>query len=204
MKEMWDRRYADSEYAYGTSPNRFFKQVLGDIPDVGKILMPAEGEGRNAVYAARKGWEVSAFDISEEGKKKAIKLANEFSVNIDYEVGELFELPLAQKQFDAAALIFAHFPPPLLHRYHQKIGALIKPGGTLVLEGFSVEHLPLQVANPEAGGPKHPDMLFTVDGIKADFSDFEFSQLEEVTIELDEGHFHKGLSKVIRAVGKKQ
>ena len=78
---MWDTRYGKDEYAYGTEPNQFLKEKLEDL-EPGSILFPAEGEGRNAVYAAQLGWKVSAFDISEVGKQKALKLAGQKKVSI--------------------------------------------------------------------------------------------------------------------------
>ena len=75
MKEFWDERYAEPDYVYGKAPNKYFKEKLDEIQR-GKILFPAEGEGRNAVYAAKKGWRVSAFDISEKGKEKALNMTN--------------------------------------------------------------------------------------------------------------------------------
>ena len=201
---MWDERYADESYAYGTEPNVFLRDAIQQYALTGSMLFPAEGEGRNAVYAATQGLAVTAFDMSIEGKKKALRLAEQAQVLINYEVGNLFELPLIQKQYDAAALIYAHFPPPILSQYHQKIGELIKPGGMIILEGFSKGHLPLREANPKVGGPNKLEMLFSTDSIQNDFPDFEILLLEEVEIELAEGLYHNGLGKVIRFVGKKK
>ncbi len=201
---MWDERYADESYAYGTEPNVFLRDAIQQYALTGSMLFPAEGEGRNAVYAATQGLAVTAFDMSIEGKKKALRLAEQAQVLINYEVGNLFELPLIQKQYDAAALIYAHFPPPILSQYHQKIGELIKPGGMIILEGFSKGHLPLREANPKVGGPNKLEMLFSTDAIQNDFHDFEILLLEEVEIELAEGLYHNGLGKVIRFVGKKK
>ena len=111
MKNFWDSRYANPDYAYGIEPNQFFKEILDKNSFEGKILLPAEGEGRNAIYAAKKKLEVFAFDISIEGKKKALELAKNESVKINYEVGNFFDLQLIKEKFDVAALIFAHFPP---------------------------------------------------------------------------------------------
>ena len=119
MKEMWDSRYSAEDYAYGVSPNAFFKAAIDKYKLTGKILMPAEGEGRNAVYAAKSGLEVTAFDISQEGKNKALKLAASENVEITYEVGEFFDLDIIDQQYESAALIFAHFPTPLLSKYHK-------------------------------------------------------------------------------------
>ena len=203
MLDMWNARYADPDYAYGTEPNSFFKHAVNDQQLTGKILLPAEGEGRNAVFAAGQGLEVTAFDISEEGKKKALKLAKEKGVSITYEVGNLPQLALFNETFDAAALIYAHFPPPILHDYHRKVAERVKPGGIIVLEGFSKNHLPLREKNPAVGGPNNIDMLFSIESIQRDFVEFDPILLEESTVELNEGRFHNGMSKVIRFIGRK-
>ncbi len=204
MKEMWDTRYASERYAYGIAPNDFLKEILDRESIRGKILFPADGEGRNAVYAAKKGLNVYAFDISVEGQKKAFKLAEKENVTIQYEVGDFFELDLIHEKFDAAALIYAHFSPAILSSYHQKIAELIKPDGILILEGFSVGNLALKKNNPNVGGPDNAALLFSVESIQKDFSNFEIIQLEEVEVELKEGDFHNGIGRVIRFVGKKK
>lgn len=204
MKEMWDNRYSSKDYAYGTAPNEFFKDSIEQHKLSGKILLPAEGEGRNAVYAAKQGLEVTAFDISIEGKKKALELAEKEGVEIRYEVGEFFNLNIVDEEYDAAALIFAHFPPPLIEKYHKKIAELIKLGGIIILEGFSTNHLQYQAEDPKVGGPKSIDFLFSKESIQKDFSDFELIHLEEVEVELSEGDFHKGKGSVIRFIGKKR
>jgi len=203
MKEMWDSRYSSEAYAYGIAPNEFFKEALDKYDLSGSILLPAEGEGRNAVYAAKKGLKVTAFDISMEAKKKALTLATENRVKIRYEVGDFFKMEL-EGYYDAAGLIFAHFPLPLLSSYHKKIANLIKIGGLIILEGFSKKHIALQQVNPKVGGPKKAEMLFSKDSIREDFADFEVLLLEEVEVELNEGEYHQGLSSVIRFIGKKK
>src|SRR5687768_5721230 len=77
----WNERYSKHEFAYGEQPNNYLKEQLEKL-DVGTILFPAEGEGRNAVFAAKLGWTVSAFDISVEGKNKALRLAKTNKVKI--------------------------------------------------------------------------------------------------------------------------
>lgn len=201
---MWDNRYSSEDYAYGINPNVFLKDSIEKYKLKGSILMPAEGEGRNAVYAAKKGLEVTAFDISVEGKKKALKLAKKENIEITYDVGDFFNLNLINQKYDSAALIYAHFPPPLLSKYYQKIGELIKPNGILILEGFSKNHLKYREENPNIGGPNQLDMLFSKESIKNDFPDFEIIQLEETEVELSEGIYHNGIGSVIRFVGKKK
>lgn len=204
MTEMWDNRYSTENYAYGIAPNVFFKAVVDNYKLGANMLLPGEGEGRNAVYAAKQGLNVTAYDISVEGKNKALKLAAQENVAITYEIGDLFDLGFADNQFDAAALIFAHFQPALLSKYHQKIADLIKPNGLIFLEGFSKSHLKHSDENPNSGGPKNIEMLFTKESIRQDFPDLEIIQLEEVEVELQEGSFHNGKASVIRFIGRKK
>ena len=203
MKEMWDNRYSSNDYAYGIAPNIFLKDVIEKYKLKGKMLLPAEGEGRNAVYAAKNGLEVTAFDISLEGKKKALKLAARENVEIKYEVGDFFDLGVINKKYESAALIFAHFPLSILSKYHKKIGDLIIQNGMIILEGFSKNHLKLREENPNIG-PNKSEMLFSKESIQKDFSDFEIIQLEEKQVELKEGNFHNGIGSVIRFIGRKK
>ncbi|WP_340113203.1 class I SAM-dependent methyltransferase [Maribellus mangrovi] len=106
----WDERYAAKEYAYGETPNEFVKTQLSKIQP-GNILGPAEGEGRNAVYAATQNWKVSAFDPSSEGRKKALQLAKKHNVNIDYRFATYEEVNFQTENFDCIVLIFARMPP---------------------------------------------------------------------------------------------
>ena len=203
IKEMWDNRYREESFAYGKDPNRFLKDALDKYNLSGKILFPAEGEGRNAVYAAKQGLDVTAFDISQEGKNKALKLAASINVKVDYKVGDFLNMDFVECSFDGAALIFAHFPPNITSVYHKKIASLIKPNGLIILEGFSKNNLPYREKNPKIGGPDKIEMLFSKESIKQDFLDFEVIKLEENEIELNEGIYHNGIVKVIRFIGRK-
>ncbi len=204
MKEMWNKRYAEDGYAYGDEPNVFFKQQIDQLSKPGKLLLPAEGEGRNAVYAAKRGWEVHAFDISQEGQKKAMQLANDNNVSINYQVGTLDELNFSNKAFDSIGLIYAHFPTPIRAALHAQFSNLIKPGGHLILEGFSKTNLPLRQANPQVGGPDKLDMLFSVEEIAAQFNEIKPIILHDEEVELNEGKYHMGTARVIRFMGQKQ
>ncbi len=203
MKEFWNERYGKEEFAYGTEPNNFLKAQL-PLFEKGNILFPAEGEGRNAVFAAQLGWQVSAFDLSMEGKKKADLLAKTNQVSIDYQVGEFDEIRFKNEQFDAIALIYAHFSAETKSIYHQKLSTYLKQGGIVIFEAFSKSHLKYNTGNPAVGGPKDLGMLFSIEEIKADFSNLEVILLEETEVELSEGSFHKGTGSVIRFVGKKR
>jgi 2-polyprenyl-3-methyl-5-hydroxy-6-metoxy-1,4-benzoquinol methylase len=202
MKEKWDDRYRSKEFAYGEGPNNYLKEQLIKIP-AGTILFPAEGEGRNAVYAATLGWKVFAFDQSIEGKRKATQLMHKHRVEINYDVGEFQSLAYQQNQFDAIALIYAHFPANKKSSYHKALTTYLRPGGTLIFEAFSKKHLLYVTKNEKVGGPRDIETLFSVEEIKSDFNDFEIIKLEEKEIDLNEGLFHRGKGSVIRFIGKK-
>lgn len=199
----WDERYSSEEYVYGVEPNKYLQQQINKFPS-GKILFAAEGEGRNAVYAATLGWDVHAFDISTEGRKKALELAQRNNATINYSVGELPELDYHPESFDAIALIFAHFPAQIKSQYHQLLHTYLKKDGLIIFEGFSKNHLAYKKENPKVGGPNDLDMLFSVEEIKNDFSNYEIIELEEKAIELQEGLFHNGTGSVIRFTGRKK
>ncbi len=203
MKERWDERYGAKEFAYGEQPNNYLKEQLAGIP-VGKILFPADGEGRNGVYAATLGWSVSAFDLSVEGKKKATQLANKHHVGIDYKVGEFKTLTYKTNQFDAIALIYAHFPADNKSDYHKVLTTYLRPGGIVIFEAFSKRHLDYVTKNEKVGGPREIGMLFSIAEIESDFSNFEIIELQELEIELNEGLFHNGKGSVIRFSGRKK
>ena len=201
-KDFWNERYSDSEFAYGEDANNFLKEQLEKLP-TGNILFPADGEGRNSVFAATKNWKVSAFDISEAGKKKALQLADKNNVEIDYQVGEISDLDYKTEQFDAIALIYAHFPGNIKSSCHKEIEKYLRKGGVIIFEAFSKKHLEYNSKNPAVGGPKDLDTLFSVEEIKADFSNYEIIELSETEVELNEGKFHIGLGSVIRFIGRK-
>ncbi|MFH6999587.1 class I SAM-dependent methyltransferase [Flavobacterium sp. FlaQc-57] len=201
--QRWDDRYSNEEFAYGEEPNNYLKEQIEKL-NPGTILFPAEGEGRNAVFAAKLGWKVSAFDISEEGKNKAIKLAEANNVTIDYKVGELETLNYQPEQFDAIALIYAHFPAEIKSSLHKTLETYLRKDGIIIFEAFSKKHLEYLAINDKVGGPKDIESLFSIEEIQADFPNYEIIELEEKEIELNEGLFHNGKGSVIRFVGTKK
>jgi SAM-dependent methyltransferase len=201
--DRWNERYSKEEFAYGIEPNNYLKEQVEKLA-VGSILFSAEGEGRNAVFAAKLGWRVSAFDISMEGKKKAIRLAEVNKVTIDYQVGELQTLDYSTEQFDAIALIYAHFPADIKSSYHKTLDTYLRKGGIVIFEAFSKRHLDYIAKNEKVGGPKDLAQLFSIEELKSDFATYEIIELEEKEIELNEGMFHNGRGSVIRFVGKKK
>ncbi|WP_430974143.1 class I SAM-dependent methyltransferase [Sunxiuqinia rutila] len=197
MSNFWNERFATKEYVYGTAPNQFFSEELEKLSP-GKLVLPGEGEGRNAVFAARMGWQVTAFDSSSEGQKKAEQLAARQQVELDYRIDSYDSIELQTESFDCLALIYTHMPPANRQAYHHKLSSYLKKGGTLILEGFSKA----QIQN-NTGGPKNVDMLFSKEELQADFAGFSSLKISEAEVELDEGEFHQGTAHIIRLVAVK-
>jgi SAM-dependent methyltransferase len=197
MKEFWNERYGQEAYAYGTEPNAFFKSQLDQLSP-GRLLLPAEGEGRNAVYAAKKGFKVSAYDWSEAACAKATKLAEQHQVKIDYQICSLEHLAFAPEQFDALAMIYVHFAQTIRSQNLTRLLSLLKPGGSFIFEAFSDNHLDYQERNPAIGGPKDPQVLYSLEGLLSELNGHQliYSSQEETT--LSEGTYHQGLAEVVR------
>jgi SAM-dependent methyltransferase len=195
MNNFWDQRYSTEEYAYGEKPNQFIQEELAKL-NPGRILFPAEGEGRNAVFAADQGWQVWAFDPSTEGRKKALQLAGKHNVEIDYRIATYENMDYPKNFFDCIVLVFAHMAPHQRNRVHQKLAGLLKPGGHLILEGFSKEQL-----NYPSGGPRNYDMLFSEEELQHDFSGLSKLSITKTETYLEEGLFHQGPASVIRVFG---
>lgn len=202
MNNFWDERYSNSQSVYGDEPNQFFKNQLTKLA-IGSILLPAEGEGRNAIFAAKLGWDVSAFDTSKIGRENALNRAKLENVNIDYILQDATELDYPDNSFDSIGLIFSHFPSNIRTKFHRKLVESLKIGGHIILEGFSKNHLQFSEKNPNAGGPRNIDMLFDTASILADFRGLEIVLIEEKIVHLSEGEFHQGESFVVRFVGKR-
>ncbi len=203
MKQFWNDRYSQDKSAYGLKPNAYLKEKL-PILKPGKILFPAEGEGRNAVFAAIQGWEVSAFDFSKEGKIKADVLAHSKHVHIDYKVNAFLDEEYNPESFDAICNIFVHFRPDLRTDMHNRLGRYLKKGGLFIMEVFSKDHIELSQKNPKVGGPDNPDFLYTIEEIKALFKAYEIIELKKEKVVLNEGLYHVGESSVIRFIGQKK
>ena len=197
MVDFWDRRYAQTDFAYGTSPNVWFAEQLAGLP-CGKLLLPAEGEGRNATHAAQLGWQVTAFDWSREAQKKATLLASSQGVSIDYQVGDAHSLSFEPESFDAIGLIYAHWASPHREAIHARVVEWLRPGGTIILEAFSPSQIELS-----SGGPKRPELLYTEEQLAKDFCNMSAVSLASCSVILDEGHYHQGLASVIRMIALK-
>lgn len=199
MKEFWDARYREDGFAYGSEPNAFVKDRLSAIAPKGRILFPAEGEGRNAVYAASLGWDVHAYDISEGGREKAMQLAQAQDVRIDYRIAGFLDVVYPAGSFDALVFSYVHVPTALKASVLHAQKTFLKEGGLFLFEGFSVNNLPLRAANPQIGGPDNIDMLYSVEEIATLFEGVPHLHVWEEEVELSEGKYHVGKAIVIRA-----
>ncbi len=200
--EIWDSRYKQEEYIFGEEPNQFLKEELLKLSP-GNILFPAEGEGRNAVFAAKVGWKVYAFDISKEGRDKALKLAKKNKLDIDYQLGDFNSLKYQENFFDVIALIYTHFPPFIRSLYFPIFDELLKDKGIIIAEVFSKRHIEYQKKYEKIGGPRDMDLLYSINDFQNFFPKYEYHLLEETEVELYEGQGHLGVGSVIRFVGKK-
>ena len=197
MTEFWNERYSGAEYVYGVEPNNFLQEQLASL-EPGSILLPADGEGRNGVYAASQGWEVVAFDPSHVGRSKALMLATKSEVEIRYNLADFESFDWDDDPFDCLALIFAHMPSSIRQKYHRKFIEFIRPGGTIILEAFRPEQM-----GRTSGGPRNPDMLYTEEILADDFSACTDISISSVTATLNEGPYHTGVAELIRLVAKK-
>jgi rhodanese-related sulfurtransferase len=197
LSEFWDRMYGIEGYLYGREPNVFLKQTLEKLKP-GRLLLPAEGEGRNAVYGAAHGWQVDAFDITPVGQKKALRLASELGVKIEYKLADFGSPGLDSEAYDAVALIYTHVPPEVRRPGHLAICKSLKKGGIVIVEAFCPAHLELK----SGFGPTTADILYTTEMLKQDFSALSIELLEEKKITLNEGR-HLGEGVVVRMLARK-
>lgn len=199
MYDFWEQRYREDGYAYGEKPNVFLKRVLDKLKP-GKILLPAEGEGRNAIYAAINGWDVDAYDFSEKAIENASDFAKQHKVDINYMHRSHSDLDQYQQDYDAIGVIYAHLPNETRQQFHRQLLALLKPGGCFILEAFNTKQL-----SNTSGGPPDINMLYELDHIREDFeSSCELEIIENVREPLDEGKYHVGSADFIRLLAIKK
>jgi len=198
MKEQWNARYSIEEYNYGKEPNNFLKEELPRLKP-GKILFLGEGEGRNAVYAATLGWNVDAIDFSEEGKRKAEKLASESRVNINYLIADFSTFIPEENSYDAVGIFFIHLEEELRANLFQRAIISLKPSGKILFECFEKEQI-----NYTSGGPKEDELLYSLEDVVNLFIDLDFEKLTKEKNFLSEGKLHFGDGMVIRFIGTKK
>lgn len=195
MSNQWDVRYSSEQYIYGKEPNVFLREEILKLKP-GKILFPGEGEGRNSVFAAKMGWEVTAFDSSFVAKQKAQALASENNVGINYLNIDFSEIDFEPNSFDCIALSFVHTANR--QKNHRRLLQFLKPGGIILIDAFSKNQI-----NYNSGGPKKVELLFSEEELKDDFSSLSKIEIISIETKLDESKYHSGKASIIRLIGTK-
>jgi SAM-dependent methyltransferase len=198
MKKHWNTRFSSEDYVFGREPNSFLKKELQKLKP-GKILFVGEGEGRNAVYASSLGWDVDAIDFSEEGKRKAEKLAEEIGVKINYQIHDFSSFVPKENYYDAVGIFFIHLEEELRTKLFQKTMNALKSSGKIIFECFEKEQI-----GYESGGPKDTELLYSLEDVVNLFIELDFEKLTKEKIYLSEGKGHLGEGIVIRFIGSRK
>ena len=198
MQEMWNERFASSEYVYGELPNTFLVENLGKLAHCRKILLLAEGEGRNAVFLAREGFSVTAVDFSEVGREKCMALAQKYAVTVDYRVADLANYVFPSDCFDAVIAIFAHTPSAIRQSIHAKMPNTLKQHGICLIKGYTPEQISLGT-----GGPKDPDMMISSRILTNEIVGLDVLHCKEKRVNLKEGKLHNGESAIVEYIARK-
>lgn len=194
---MWDERYDIEDYFYGRMPNDFLVSVTSHIPQ-GKVLCLAEGEGRNSVFLARSGYQVTGIDSSQAGIRKARQLAEQNEVSVEYLCKDLTAYEIEPNTWEGIVSIFCHFPPELRRQIHARAVDGLKSGGAFILESYSPAQLSFGT-----GGPKNASLLPDLPSLRKELEGLELIVSREIERVVMEGTGHSGLSAVVQVVGIK-
>jgi len=194
---MWDERFNTAEYIYGTEPNDFLIAVAARIP-AGKVLCLADGEGRNGVYLATLGYEVTAVDQSAVGLEKAQKLAQSKQVKLTTIQANLANFEIKPDTWDGIVSIYCHLPSHLRKSLYPQVVQGLKLNGVFVLEGFSPQQLQY-----DTGGPKDLDLLPDLVTLQQELNPLSWEVSQALERELQEGRYHNGQAAVIQILGRK-
>ena len=197
----WNERYAADPAPFGEEPNVFLTEALGRLKK-GRAFVAADGQGRNALFLAANGFDVTMNDLSEVAVKSALANASARGLSLAAEPGNLLLSPPAPGTYDTVAAFYLHLPPALREEIHKSLAAALAPGGTLVIEAFAPAQIRLRERH-ESGGPSNPDMLYSAETLAADFACLDPVFLEETETVLGEGKSHSGLAAVVRGIFKR-
>jgi 2-polyprenyl-3-methyl-5-hydroxy-6-metoxy-1,4-benzoquinol methylase len=197
--ERWNQRFSVDEYVFGTAPNAFLASKAGLLRPGQRALCVADGEGRNSVWLAAQGLEVTAFDFSPAALDKARRLAAGRGVSVRYELSSVEDWRWPAGEYDVVVAIFIQFVVPQARRVlFERMSAALRPGGLLLLEGYTPAQLKYGT-----GGPKQVDQLYTEELLRHSFGALEILELRAYEAELNEGTRHTGMSAVIDLVARK-
>jgi SAM-dependent methyltransferase len=193
-RAQWDERFGGDGYLYGTEPNDFLRQHVELLPP-GEVMCLAEGQGRNAVFLAERGYEVSSVDLSATGVDKTLALATARGVTVTATVADLADVDLGTNRWSAIVSIFAHVPPTVRAEVHGRVADALIPGGIFVLEAYT----PAQVGRG-TGGPPDGSLTMTLDALRTELSALEFDHAVETEREVIEGVGHTGVGSVVQVI----
>ena len=198
---MWDQRYKEAGFAYGTEPNDFLQSEYSRIPKGGTVLCLAEGEGRNAVFLAQQGYAVTAVDQSAVGLGKAQDFAAKNGVEITTVVADLADYKLGSEVWDGIVSIAAHVPAQLRKELHKQVVKALSKGGVFILEGYTER----QIESAGVGGPpaSQKQLIMSLDELKSELKGLDFVVDAEVERTMSEGKYHQGESAVVQVVACK-
>ena len=194
----WDERFSIEDYLFGAEPAQALVKLEHYLIPQGDTLVIADGEGRNSVYLASKGFKVTATDASTVANVKAKALAASRNVAVDYQVEDFFDIDWSAKQYDNIVGIFFQFIPP--DKIKQVLTALrtaIKKGGTLLIHGYTPQQIELAT-----GGPKDVSLMYTKELFEDMFENVEILVNNEYQMQLTEGSGHNGPSALINFVAQ--
>lgn len=197
-KEHWNQSFSEKEYVYGVKANEFIKRMSHTIPEHSKIGCFAEGEGRNAVYLAKLGHDVTAYDQSSVGLKKTKQLAQLNNVNVHTVETDLVKEKVKTSQYDAAIMVFGHVEKQNQQFFIENIVGSVKPCGYIIFEVYSEDQLMY-----ETGGPKTVERLYDPEDIIKWVKHHKCSHFYYGEAERHEGKRHSGLCHVIQVAFKK-
>ena len=197
--ERWQKRYAAPGYLFGTEPNAFLEAQAHLLPKRGAALSIADGEGRNGVFLAERGLDVTSVDFSPLAQQKADALAKARGVTLRFIEADMTQWEWAPEAFDVVAGIFFQFAKPSERtKIFAGIKKTLKPGGLLLLEGYGLKQLQYKT-----GGPSEPERLYTREVLEEAFAGLSSIDIREYDAELKEGEHHVGMSALIDLVGRK-
>lgn len=195
----WDDRYQGDEYLFGTDAAAPMQALRDQLPDAGSALAVADGEGRNSVWLAQQGFDVTAFDYSNVGLEKARSLAQKAGVQVNFQQSDIDDWDWDAKPYDLVAAVFIQFAPPDMRaRIFDGLIRATKPGGTLYLLGYRPEQI-----GRGTGGPPHASHMYTEDMLRRAFATFDIDILRGWEEDVDEGPGHRGQSALIEMLARK-
>ena len=195
---MWDERYQTPEYIFGDQPCQWLIMNQHRLPQSGEALALGDGEGRNGVFLAELGFEVTSVDLSEVGLSKARDLARKRGVTIQTVQADLEHYEIEAESQDLIVSIYCHLPDAIRKLVHERAEVALKPGGLFILEAFHHSQLKYQ-----SGGPKTTDLLYDLDALLGDFQTLQILEAFDGLCYLDEGARHSGIGHIVRLVLQK-